>query len=89
MPAIVLVKKKVESKKNYKRESFPNREVAVLVNSWKHLYEEIDTFKQLYSKKKLKNWLISTVNLNLRYKSKNKLRNLKDCYENVKDNNKN
>lgn len=70
MPAIVLVKKKVESKKNYKRESFPNREVAGLVNSWKHLYEEIETFKQLCSKKKLKNWLISTVNLNLRYKSK-------------------
>ena len=85
MPATVLVKKKVESKKNYKRESFPNRKVAVLVNSWKHLYKE----KQLCSKRKLKNWLISTVNLTLRYKSKNKLRNLKDCYENVKDNNKN
>ena len=45
---------KVEGKKNCKKKSWSKLEVAVLVNSWKHLYKEIETFKQPSAWLKLK-----------------------------------
>ena len=36
---------KVKRKENCKRESWSKQQAAVLVNSWKHLHKEIETFK--------------------------------------------
>ena len=46
--------KKVESKKTCKRESWSKQQATVLVNSWKHLYKEIETFKQPSASLKVK-----------------------------------
>ena len=79
---------KVEGKKNCKKKSWSKLEVAVLVNSWKHLYKEIETFKQPSAWLKLKELVDKQGQPKFLIQIKSKWRNLKDSYKQSKDNNK-
>ena len=46
-------KRKVETEKKSKRETWSKQQVAVVVNTSKNLYKEIETFKQLSAKTKV------------------------------------
>ena len=69
--------KKVESKKTCKRESWSKQQATVLVNSWKHLYKEIETFKQPTAWLKVKELVDKHSQPKSVIQIKNKLRNLK------------
>ena len=68
---------KVESKKTCKRESWSKQQATVLVNSWKHLYKEIETFKQPTAWLKVKELVDKHSQPKSVIQIKNKLRNLK------------
>ena len=58
------------------------------VNSLKHLYEEIETFKQPSAWTKVKSLVGKLGQPKSATQMKNELRNLKDFYKQAKDNNK-
>ena len=70
-----------------KRESWIKEQSAILVNMWKYLFQEIETFKQpsawLKMRKEIDKKRISKSVTQI----KNKLRNMKDGYKKAKDNN--
>ena len=80
---------KAESKKNCKRKSWSKHQAAVVVNSWKYLYNEIETFKQPSACLKVKELVDKHGQDKSVTQIKNKLRNLKDFYKQSKENNNN
>ena len=70
-----------------KRESWTKEQSAILVNMWKDLFQEIETFKQPSAWLKMKTEIDRKGLSKSVTQIKSKLRNMKDAYKKEKDNN--
>ena len=70
-----------------KRESWTKEQSAILVNIWKDLFQEIETFKQPSAWQKMKQEIDKKGLSKSVTQIKGKLRNMKDAYKKAKDNN--
>ena len=73
------------TKKESKRESWSKEQTAVLVNSWKSVYKEIETYKQASAWVKVKEVVDKSGPPKSFMEVKKKLTNLKDAYKKAKD----
>ena len=81
-------KEPTSSKRVAKRETWPDIQTNVLVESWKEYFLDLETFKQPSAWLKVKDKVDSAGPEKSMKQIKTKLRNMKDSYRQAKDNNK-
>ena len=79
--------KERQGERGNKRESWTKEQSTVLVNIWKDLFQEIETFKQPSAWLKMKQEIDKKGLSKSVTQIKSKLRNMKNAYKKAKDNN--
>ena len=80
-------KQKSTQEKGNKQESWTKEQSAILVNMWKYLFQQIETFKQPSAWLKMKQEIDKKGLSKSVTQIKSKLRNMNDEYKKAKDNN--
>ena len=83
MRQLIVKEKRQEVRKIAEKEIWSKQQPAVSKNSWKHLYKEIETFKQPSAFLKVKELFDKHGQPKTDMQIKNKLRNLKNFYSTI------